>query len=111
MHVRLVQITISGLSNLCLANKKCVGVELRGLWRDITSMRHSEGTWEFPRTCKQHPMLRIQIIAVSLLHLCIELPAANVDALSHSYFCAIWGAIWEGCDATIDQNRPQTSPN
>jgi hypothetical protein len=48
-------------------NKKYVGVQLRGLLRDITSMRHSDDAQEFPRTYKQHSMLRIQHTAALLL--------------------------------------------
>ena len=73
-----------------LSNKKRVGVELRGLWRDIASIRQSNSPTSFPRTCNQHPQVRMQHNATSLLQRCIELPAAVIDGIWHSYFCALW---------------------
>jgi hypothetical protein len=78
------------ISTQSLAKQKVCRRKLRGLWRDIASIGHSDGATEFPRTCKQHPQVRMQHHAASLLQLSIELPAAVIDELSHSYFCALW---------------------
>jgi len=83
------------MSAQSLAKQKVCSVELRGLRREMASIKDFHGPNHFLVHANSTHRYGCNTMQRLLKH-CVELPKAVLEALSHFHLCALWEAIWKG---------------